>query len=132
MKKIEEMSADELRREIAEAKGIDVYYDFGKWMSYKFPKNINKWPYPTNEVPNWPADIAAAWELVEEMSSAGYFVEVKTPWMPDKNNDYLVTVDKQGWADHNPPPPGGNFYAPTAPLAICRAYLAWKRNGQNE
>lgn len=82
------------------------------------------WKY-LRDFPDWPRDIAAAWELVGEMGNA-YFS--------------LAHTNATGWA----PAPWGDmhwecrFYAPekgarqgiTAPEAICRAWLAWKTQGE--
>jgi hypothetical protein len=69
-------------------------------------------------------DIAAAWELVEELYPAGYFARVSTP--TDIGQPYTAKIDALGWGDNNPPSPGGWWSADTAPRAICLAWLEWK------
>jgi hypothetical protein len=138
---IENMTAQELRTAIANAKGWSIYhYDkapaascyYLLWDAEGDAINPN---YRENErkteaecwekdCPNWPADIAAAWELVEEIAASDYFCRVTTPAGPGQ--PYLVKIDRKGWGDNNPPPPGGWWQADTALLVICRAYLAWK------
>ncbi|MDY6833794.1 MAG: hypothetical protein SVY53_03220 [Chloroflexota bacterium] len=75
-------------------------------------------------VPQYSTDIAAAWELVEEMHDNGYVVEVTIDngtgryckvWKMDDDGREVVVADI-GVFDHTA----------TAPIAICRAYLEWK------
>ena len=112
-----EMTDEELRLAIAKAKGwIESTENGARW--------INPRGGAIFTIPNWPKHIHTAWELVEEMKVGGYYVRVDTPFTAD--SPYQVKVDEMGWADHNPPPPGGWYSADTAPRAICLAWLAWK------
>jgi hypothetical protein len=66
--------------------------------------------------PNWPNDIAAAWELVEEAQAEPYEQAFQI--------NRTVAISSR-WSCHV-----GNYhaYGATAPEAICRAYLAWMEN----
>lgn len=71
---------------------------------------------------DWTTDIAAAWELVEEMIENGEAPgELIISWYEDKKW-YCQSADRkvENYA-----------YADTAPLAICRAWLMW-RKGEDE
>ena len=102
-KPVEEMSAEELREEIA---------------------RLKRCPYWRLER-DWTTDIVAAWRLVEEMkdyepgiyfNSGGWWCEVRSE---------LREAEAAGWMSID-----GND--PTAPLAICRAYVQWKRTRRDD
>ena len=78
------------------------------------------------DMPNYSGDMRAAWELVTEMIAAGCFVVVQSGnGIDDNDNDNMFTcvvyndilLTKSG---------------DTAPLAICEAYMAWKRKVTDE
>ena len=74
--------------------------------------------------PDYSGKINKAWKLVEDMANKGYCVRVSTPFRLDEH--YTVKVDKMGWGDPNPPPPGGWSDGDTVCIAICRIWLHWK------
>jgi hypothetical protein len=112
------MDADALRLAIAEAQGwkrIETasYFTAECWRD---PDDLD-FVY----LPDWPADIAAAWELVEEMDKA-YFSLTRTNdthWAP-------APFGKIHWECRFYAPQKGEMFGDTAPLAICRAWLVWK------
>jgi hypothetical protein len=71
--------------------------------------------------PDWPRDIAAAWELVEEMRPNFYQIDIIC-W--DHNNEWCVQCNPRHGHDEIIVPTYGK--GATAPLAISRAYLLWK------
>lgn len=129
---------DELRLRIARVKG----WSFWTLVDRTIMRSFNFGDKPPREVmiagsvdhefelkycddfPDWPRDIAAAWELVEEISKTDYFIKISSP--QETGGKWLVKIDQKGWGDNNPPPPGGWWFGMTAPEAICRAWLAWK------
>lgn len=121
MKPLNEMTPEEIRLEIAERKGYENIRTWGI-------KNVlmvygGQEPGLHHNLPNWPESIAAAWELFEELPI---------------RRELLVTNYKQvvyecasGWSGWDFESGGPGKYAErgdTAPLAICRAWLAWKRS----
>jgi hypothetical protein len=122
-----EMTPTELRLAIAKAKGIPIAtartHDFKH--GYGPERIVNA--VTGKSVPDWPADIAAAWELVEE----GEFII---------GPEYAGGYDMRqiGWSvyecwvcaadDVNSENGHGRelAIAETAAIAICRAWLAWK------
>lgn len=126
---IAQLDDDGLRLEVARAKG---------WVVCKMRKNSSI-AYPVLEreledpvyyaepsdrivwgsFPDWPRDIAAAWELVEEAQAKPhecYFEISHTPAIPHKGKPcWHVELG------------GVRGYGDTAPLAICRAWLMWKQ-----
>ncbi len=67
-------------------------------------------------VPDWPHDIAAAWGLVEEAHMTVYTPQSSLAHGEYVNSDGYMAETQDGQA----------FYGPAAPIAICRAWLAWK------
>ena len=73
-------------------------------------------------VPNWPGSIADAWRLVEEIAQGNIdcSIYVNNQYLSDSKYKCLF-CEKNGrktWsADSN-----------TAPLAICKAYIAWRES----
>ena len=66
------MSADELRIEIAKKEGFSNFDDrFSDGEGVLLAKSPNSY---NDHVPDYPHDIAAAWELVEEMARNGMLV----------------------------------------------------------
>ena len=76
-------------------------------------------------VPDWPHSIADAWELVEEMMKP----------TPDTGifGVRVVCNHETGWACLYEESDGSITVrnADTAPLAICRAWVAWKKDGKD-
>jgi hypothetical protein len=117
--KPEELTPEELRLAIIKAKGIitgtaqthDFRHGYGPVRMINLPDG--------KDIPNWPADIAAAWELVEEIIADGRQVLLYC----DRYN-YVCKILEHRF--------GGKMLfvseADTAPLAICRAWLAWKES----
>lgn len=124
--RIEQMTADELRRAIAAAKGIELITITQTNPSRNgfnsFVTNSKKWRFPNGyiggEPPDWPGDIAAAWVLVEEMGQHNWSVTIEN--LPERKTEVVCRVFQHFLNDTFL---GGGE---TAPLAICRAYLAWK------
>lgn len=115
MKPIDEMTPEEIRLEIAKRKGIMARPGFGGRLVYDdYASEV------VHPLPNWPTDIAAAWELFCEFPSMAEL------WRDViRKGEFVfsckVSLNLQTIV----------FVAPTAPLAICKAWLAWKR-GQDE
>lgn len=70
-------------------------------------------------LPNWATDIAAAWELVEEMFSAGWNFYLESEH--NQKSNYWVMFHMDGSDGTRISDSDGE--APTAPLAIARAWL---------
>lgn len=87
----------------------------------------------TSVLPNWPTDIADAWNLVEEIrESKGVFeISIDTDRHGDDTAQFRVTVFKL--RDNNVTGTGWtqivNIRASTISLAISRAWLMWKEAG---
>lgn len=124
---IDEMTAEELRLEIAKARGwsIKQINDHPeRWFSCHFSMGsvgakpidaLDKEADKVHECVKWPYGISAAWELVEEVQAEPYEQWVKIERTPAISQRWIVAI--------------GNVVkaAPTAALGICRAYLEWKR-----
>lgn len=123
---ISAMSDDELRLAIADTKGIamvciphteyvtrEMAIDAGDKSLEGQPIDFgNEW-IPNPYLSDWPRDIAAAWELMDEMVANG-----KRPG--------IKRVAEHEWravADHDE----CDTYSTSAPRAIAEAYLLWKR-----
>lgn len=121
------MTNEEIRIKIAQAKGCHWYEvrgsaylcsDSSRMMIDREAVRVDE-PDPDSKlhfkVPNWPENIADAWELYLEMKQAGCFVFVGH--MLDGRGAFRIS------------PPGDiNFewyYAPDEIGAICLAWLAW-------
>lgn len=123
---------EELRLEIAKAKGWKMWNTYYKNTSFlplcpedKLDVEVGfevEWVtshprlYWQTGDPNWPENIAAAWELVEEIP----LVEAVKVERTEKNEPhYWCAIVK-----------GDDWYtgeAETAPRAICLAWLEWKK-----
>lgn len=116
------MTNEEIRIAIAQAKGIEVAYPFdGKFgPCYQTGLTADKKPY-LSKLPNWPENIADAWELYREMKQAGCVVVVTHD--PITGHGYChVNVLNTGARLKSMI---GN-YAATEELAICLSWLEWK------
>ena len=123
---------DELRLKIAKAKGWTLWRNNEALFLFMRDKNnpaskkycdqvdydeavVDDFILRHSNVPNWPRDIAAAWELVWEMNNAELPVEVRS--FVDRTATCTVNED---W--------GNRSIGETVPEAICRAWLAWRES----
>jgi len=117
MKPLDEMTPEEIRIEIAERKGIEIINPFPSMLTYIDGKTSNGLNHYA-PVPNWPEDIAAAWKLWEEIPGES---------VSKQNGQYCA-----GWIDKRDSTEFVRLYrcqfGATAPLAICKAWIAWKRS----
>jgi hypothetical protein len=91
---------------------------------------INEWPegweniYLAREIPDWPRDVAAAFELVNESISYAASEGRAITWTLESCYPVEWIAKITDWRI------GQNFTGngkgPTGALAICRAYIAWK------
>jgi hypothetical protein len=130
---------DELRLKIAKLKGYtfwDSLDKLGPWTRkgnpvaafyaggiplYKVENPVN--PTWSDDDPDWPRDIAAAWELVEEIRQSGFSISI--------DGHIEAGFDVILYAPHF----GDQVFAitcATAPEAISRAYRAWREAVQQE
>lgn len=124
---IHALSDPELRKTIAEELGYILMHGYMDEASIN-PKDY--WVTPpkgrlTSVLPNWPADIADAWELVEDMLDNNMsFSLLNLISVPDR---YLMDIRQRGSARIL-------LYttAPTAPRAICEAWLIWSQEKKHE
>lgn len=108
---IAQLDAAGLRLEVARVKGwkrTDLFP--GAWQS-----TFNGFVIADEELTDWPADIRAAWELVEEMVSAGWDVTID----PGQRIT-VVSISARCGCNYT-------GMGDTAPLVICRAYLMYKQ-----
>jgi hypothetical protein len=139
MKPLDEMNEQEIRMEIAERKGMqrhhlepiymEGYCNDGEdsWDGYFCPRcqcsvlSYNSTPC----CPDWPASIAAVWELLDELGplEIGYSVE-NSLWSKDELFVECVIYEPIG----GPNSQKWKAEERTAPLAICKAWLSWKRS----
>jgi hypothetical protein len=123
---------DELRLRIAR---LDGWIFPGESEQGDIDYMLNHYGISNHPVPDYPNDIAAAWELVDEMNHSGdgfvdliYAIHDNGPqlkWLCE-----FRMLSKWIVKNGNDPLDGRSDYilglAPTAPEAICRAWLAWK------
>ena len=116
-----EQTNDELRRRIAEVRGIEFdVYDFVVGDPSLVYKDSN------DDIPNWPVNIVDAWELVEEMRNE-HEIDIASDKLSDGSSTYCMKIftfrgdgKGTGWRlEHI-------TTADTAPRAICLAWLEWK------
>lgn len=117
------LTPEQLRVEIARRKGYTVgvgrmdrasIYST-KW--YQAPNGIR-----TTVIPDWPNDIAAAWELLEEASD--YLISSTSSL--DIGRVYSVRIFGRRVDSHI-----STTNTDTLPVKICRAWLMW-RKGEDE
>lgn len=126
--KIMQMTPEELREAIAEARGYIVNHnyldDYGVSIKYYWiaPSGLL-----TTMCPDWTVYITDAWELVEDMRENGCEFRIDTDRTGSGEDIYIVAIlafrgDNRGtgWTQVV------NVEAPTAPLSISRAWLMWK------
>ena len=119
------LTDNEIRLKIAELKGWRVY-DVN--LDYRVEKYMGTSPEGVfyAVLPDWPTDIAAAWEMVEEIKAAGIWFMMGNP---DFNPDAAMV---HGWWAklYLPDDDTGGIeieqVADTAARAICLAWLTWK------
>jgi hypothetical protein len=124
---IMQLTAEELRLEVAKAKGF-VQFKNVRSIFNGIEYDVAGWFVKSEEGPlgtfhqaiysDWPANIADAWELVEDFGKLSWSFTVEN--IPDRPTEVLCHVFR--------PFQGGGFLGcgTTAPLAICRAWLVWK------
>jgi hypothetical protein len=135
------MNDNELRLKIAELKGwtfAQVSPDTSKHFCRINGNSAGWWNKAGSEewicascsdpFPDWPVDIAAAWELVEEMKQGvtGVFVDwcINDMLSPFKWFCGVPKNDSKEWITGRD--------SDTAPRAICHTWIAWKENAKNK
>lgn len=140
-KPIDEMTEQELRLEIAKIKGYtfwDTLDKLGPWaklFTWGKPREVYyAGGIPMYEVenpvdptwgdddPNWPGDIGAAMELFYEMEPHG-MIRLSNGDGDSRDIDFLPYM-----GDRAVQRKSINVSAKTYELAICKAYLLWKRS----
>ena len=97
-------------RRFIPARGNIMYDD----IYYRTPEKVFESPV----IPDYPRDIAAAWELVEEIKNQCPIFKLQG----FKDGEFVFDIQDEhftslAWATGE-----------TAPLAICRAWLIWKED----
>lgn len=122
----DELTNEELRKKIATERGWTNLYMMafaGTVIPYGDDPDNH---YASRPIPNWPEDIAAAWELVEEVRKFDINMLNRYTWELSSGSPlekwYAEITD---WNRDN-----GSLHwrteSDTAPRAISLAYLAWK------
>lgn len=113
LKPVESMTADELRREIAERKGwTDLHVSTGFRSGQLFARQPEYPKEPRTETPDWPRDLNAAWKLWDEMREHDCDIAIESCGAA-----YVVHFIAAEFEGRDTDPK----------LAICRAWLTWKR-----
>jgi hypothetical protein len=100
------MTNNELRHKIAEVKGWIVQESLTElW----YLDEIDRWQI----IPNWPVNIADAWELEEEVPT-------------EKRSEYTQELDKIIHGNFKPYHPSKWDLLHASPRDRCLAYLEWK------
>ena len=153
------MTNDELRLEIAKAKGWRFYESHPSPLNHTVPhfqaslgiigpnevrdnkywtdEFLDEWPsdwsnlYGAGDIPDWPTDIRAAWELVEEMYAANTHVEISCRFKSNvdteiNNGNYFNDCWRVNFSEFGHWDRVNFFTADTAARAICLAWLKWK------
>jgi hypothetical protein len=108
------MNNDEIRLKVAKIKGWTVVQDL----------SLDMQPW-LEDIPNWPVEIADAWELVEEMAIPDEFA--LSMIYKDCMENIIWECVYSRYEDCGDF--GSRFVmADTAPLAICLAYIQWKES----
>ena len=125
--KIMQMTPEELREAIAEARGYIVNHnyldDYGVSIKYYWiaPSGLL-----TTMCPDWTVYITDAWELVEEMRENGCEFRIDTDRTGSGDDIYNVAIFRDGSGTGTGWTRVALAEAPTAPLAISRAWLMWR------
>ena len=115
------LTDDELRLEIAKAKGIEVVHHFNNQEHYYVNGMNGTGGVYYSILPKWPTDIAAAWELIEEIKNEyEVYISLGSDWVHvnviqdnvNEDIDHEITTIAEG-------------ISPSASRAICLAYLQW-------
>ena len=119
-----ELTNKELRILIAKAKGWEfvrgsTYYGHKTFLVVRRSDDTIE---IISDCPDWPTDIAAAWELVEEMRP--YFFRIDVMCWDHTGNWAVLCNPRHGHDEHVIPTLGD---ADTAPRAICLAWLQWRK-----
>lgn len=123
------MTSEQLREAIAQAKGYTLKHS---WMDAACINPIDYWVTPegrlTTVLPDWTTNIADAWELVKDVFESGGEVGIRNDQRGYTNEIYEVSI-----LSFNDGPGNGTGWslsatatAPTAALAISRAWLMWE------
>lgn len=138
MKPIDEMNPDELRRAVAEAKGIQYRVSDGKMdficgdricrdyanageLIAQQPCLYDPGVYHEDALPYWSTCWSDAWYLAEEMKEVEFGIEYIGStglWLAS------FEVNDDGMREC--------ISGETMPIAVCRAYIEWKLAGTNE
>lgn len=143
------MDNDELRIAIAKARGWKVVADAGNnerpfyilhpdvniTVTTGHPTAAGAWneAFSSDSIPLWDTDIAAAWKLMNEIVKSGDgFVTLYAGVYPDNPLKTQWTLDFGMRQHYIRKHKTGQIIGEgeTAPIAICRAWLQWKRGGQ--
>jgi hypothetical protein len=116
---------DELRLKIALKKFTKIRKYEDRWTGQH---DTEEWGETRDNIPNWPRDIAAAWELVEEMRRAGYPVALMAiPEEYERHNMHEAKVYRKDCAKSLV-----YEYGASPAEAICNAYISWREAVQQE
>lgn len=135
MKPIDEMTPEEIRLEIAERKNWvfpheeeymhyvthDMALDCGEPGMEGMPMPEIVFVEGDGEPPNWPADIAAAWELEGEVPEDEHEIYARI-LNGIVNRWYDSALERGENVEHQ-----RYYLIHAAPLQRCKAWLAWKR-----
>lgn len=129
---IMQMTPEQLRLEIIKAKGwkktgVNRFGIRKPGNIQMFIDDVYSLPDGTSKIlfPEWPTNITAAWELVEEMRQADN-TEVYLDAMYNHFGIHVFNNEQFGDEQSNSLHLLAEAHAETMPLAICRAYLQWK------
>ena len=118
------LSKGELRVEIAKALGfMGVHH--GDNDTLWGHKTINSYQY--SDLPDWPNDIKAAFDLAENVRSQGYTFDLSMDEKVTGKQDRVMVMFSIISLDLPYPI---QAEAETAPLAISRAWLIWKKESE--
>ena len=110
----------QIRLAIARAKGWEVV-SFSDVNDYYFIDGEGEGVIAYSPLPNWPEDISAAWELVEEIRAANFLTKIlmwdhtdrcAIEWTPRSGHNISI---HDSFVEDSP-----------CSRAICLAWLAWK------
>jgi len=101
-----------------------------KWSYWGHPPGSRTRYSHASEVRFFHADIAAAWELVEELISEGYWTKLLSNYEPEEIHQFMIgeKARPRGWGWS---PCDYDARATIAPTAISRAYLLAKMEGDD-
>ena len=122
---IENLTPEELRVEVAKAKGwTKISLSTHNNSTWGLPPGKSS-PWQGNIIPGWPTDIFTAWQLVEEMRIADWNPSIYWDDVDDKGpGNWACCIEHFGKTEEE--------YicfvsiGKTAPIAICKCYLLWK------